>query len=66
MSINKKINLTIIFGGKSAEHEVSILSAKSVVEAIDKDKYNISLVAINKKGKWLSVDEQDLLKEICY
>jgi len=62
MSIDKKINLTIIFGGKSAEHEVSILSAKSVVEAIDKDKYNISLVAINKKGKWLSVDERDLLE----
>jgi D-alanine-D-alanine ligase len=59
---NEKINLAIIFGGKSAEHEVSILSAKSVVEAIDKSKYNISLVGINKEGNWLSVDEQDLLK----
>ncbi len=59
---NKKINLAIIFGGKSAEHEVSILSAKSVVEAINKSKYNISLIGIDKQGGWMSVAEQDLLK----
>ncbi len=59
---NKKINLVIIFGGKSAEHEVSILSAKSVVEAINKNKYNISLIGITKQGKWLVVEEENLLK----
>ncbi len=61
MPKNKKINLTIIFGGKSAEHEVSILSAKSIVEAIDKDKYNISLIGISKKGDWLNIDKEALL-----
>ncbi len=57
----KKINLTIIFGGKSAEHEISILSAKSVVKAIDEDKYNISLVGINKKGGWSVISKKELL-----
>jgi D-alanine-D-alanine ligase len=37
--MQKKIKVGIIFGGKSAEHEVSLQSAKNVIEAIDKDKY---------------------------
>lgn len=48
-----KKNLVIIFGGKSNEHEVSIKSAKSIVKYINKEKYNIKLVYINKEGKWL-------------
>ncbi len=60
---SEKINLVIIFGGQSAEHEVSITSARSVMKAIDKDKYNISLIGIDKKGKWLSISEQNLLQE---
>ncbi len=61
MNKNKKINLAIIFGGKSAEHEVSILSAKSIVKAINKTKYDISLIGIDKQGGWLHISEQDLL-----
>ena len=48
-----KINVAIIFGGKSAEHEVSLQSAKNVYEAIDKTKYNPVLIGIEKSGKWL-------------
>lgn len=48
----KKIRLAIIFGGKSTEHEVSMLSASSVISAIDKEKYNLYLIHIDKKGKW--------------
>lgn len=50
--MNKKIRVGILFGGKSAEHEVSLLSAKSVVEAIDKNKYEVILIGINKVGEW--------------
>ncbi|MBR4415444.1 MAG: hypothetical protein IKS67_01655, partial [Victivallales bacterium] len=39
-------------GGQSTEHEVSLQSAKNVLEAIDKDKYEILLVGIDKKGVW--------------
>ncbi|MEM1201346.1 MAG: D-alanine--D-alanine ligase [Pseudomonadota bacterium] len=49
----KKIKVGILFGGKSAEHEVSLQSAKNVAEAIDKDKYDVSLIGIDKSGQWL-------------
>jgi D-alanine-D-alanine ligase len=48
----KKINLVIVFGGKSGEHEVSLVSAKSIYEALDKKKYNVMLVGVDKKGEW--------------
>jgi len=57
----KKINVGILFGGKSAEHEVSLQSAKSVYEAIDKNKYNPILIGIDKSGKWLLNDSPELL-----
>jgi len=47
-----KKNIVIIFGGKSFEHEVSIKSAKSIMNAINKDKYEIKLVYIDKLGDW--------------
>ena len=50
--MSKKINLAIIFGGKSGEHEVSLVSGKSIFDALDKKKYNIKLVGIDKKGNW--------------
>lgn len=48
----KKINVGILFGGKSTEHEVSLQSAKNVIDAIDKDKYDITLLGIDKTGQW--------------
>jgi D-alanine-D-alanine ligase len=48
----KKINVLILFGGKSVEHEVSLESAKNIFNAIDKKKYNPILIKIDKDGKW--------------
>ena len=59
--MKKKIKVGIIFGGKSAEHEVSLRSAKNVIEAIDKDKYEPVLIGVDKKGKWLLVDSSKFL-----
>ncbi|MDO8609137.1 MAG: D-alanine--D-alanine ligase [bacterium] len=53
MNISKKINVCLIFGGRSGEHEVSLQSAKSIYDALDKTKYNVFLVGIDKSGKWL-------------
>ncbi len=50
--MKKKIRIGILFGGKSAEHEVSLQSAKNIVEAIDKEKYEVVLIGIDKKGQW--------------
>ena len=44
--------ICVIFGGKSKEYEVSLASAYSVLEAIDKEKYEIVKIGITKKGKW--------------
>ena len=48
----EKINLGIVFGGMSTEHEVSIMSGISVIENLDKSKYNIYNIYINKIGEW--------------
>lgn len=50
--MNKKIRVCLLFGGKSAEHEVSLQSARSIFEAIDKNKYEIVLIGIDKQGQW--------------
>lgn len=59
--MKKKIKVGIIFGGKSAEHEVSLQSAKNVIDAIDKDKYDPILIGVDKKGKWLLADNSKFL-----
>lgn len=49
----RKTKVGIIFGGKSAEHEVSLQSARNVFEAIDREKYDPVLIGIDKSGQWL-------------
>ena len=61
MNSNKKIKVAILFGGKSAEHEVSLQSAKSVINAIDKEKYELQLIGIDKSGKWYLNDRSHYL-----
>jgi len=50
--MGKKLKVGILFGGKSAEHEVSLQSAKNVFEAIDREKYEPVLIGIDKSGRW--------------
>ena len=50
----KKLRVGILFGGRSGEHEVSLLSAASVLKAIDKDKYDVVPIGITKEGRWLT------------
>src|ERR1035437_5897949 len=50
--INKKIKIGILIGGKSAEHEVSVNSARNVIKALNKKKYQIIPIRINKTGKF--------------
>ncbi len=60
----KKINVGILFGGKSTEHEVSLQSAKNIVDAIDKEKYAVTLIGIDKKGNWHLNDESQFLLNV--
>lgn len=51
--MTKKLRIGVIFGGRSGEHEVSIRSARAVIEAIDTSKYEVVPIAITKSGNWL-------------
>jgi D-alanine-D-alanine ligase len=53
----KKLRVGVIFGGRSGEHEISVRSAASVIQAIDREKYDVLPIAISKEGKWLSPSE---------
>jgi D-alanine-D-alanine ligase len=48
----KKLRVAIVFGGRSAEHEVSLQSARNVIESLDKNKYEPVLIGIDKEGRW--------------
>src|ERR1035438_4907881 len=50
----KKLRVGILFGGRSGEHEVSLLSAASVFDAIDKSKYEVVPIGITKEGRWVT------------
>ena len=50
--MRKKIKVAILFGGRSAEHEVSLESAINVINALDKDKYEPVLIGIDRQGTW--------------
>src|SRR5687767_15832675 len=49
----RKIRVGVVFGGRSGEHEVSLMSARSVLDAIDKDRYEVVPIGITKTGRWL-------------
>ena len=51
--MTKRLKVGVIFGGKSAEHEVSLSSAQNVMRALDKNKYEVIPIGISKEGQWL-------------
>jgi D-alanine-D-alanine ligase len=60
----KKLRIGILFGGRSGEHEVSLLSAASILNSIDQTKYEVILIGITKQGQWLtSTEAQHLLAD---
>jgi D-alanine-D-alanine ligase len=61
MSENRRIRVAIVFGGQSAEHEISILSARNVLAALDTTRFEPVLIGIDKSGRWLLQDAQKLL-----
>lgn len=57
----KKTRVGILFGGRSGEHEVSLLSAASVLQAIDRSKYEVIPVGITKQGQWVTATHAERL-----
>ena len=52
----KKLRVGVLFGGRSGEHEVSLRSARSILQAIDRKKYDVVELGITKEGRWLQSD----------
>ena len=48
----KKLRVAVLFGGRSTEHQISLLSAKNVIAAMDKEKFEPVLIGIDKNGIW--------------
>src|ERR1700689_318798 len=59
--VMQKLRVGILFGGRSGEHEVSLLSAASVLNAIDKNKYDVVPIGITKEGRWLTAEHAENL-----
>jgi D-alanine-D-alanine ligase len=61
--MDRKLRVGVVFGGRSGEHEVSLVSAASVMQALDKTRYEVIPVGISPQGRWISSDKAlDLLK----
>lgn len=61
--MGKKIKVGLIYGGKSGEHSVSVLSAVSMMKAIDSDKYDVIPIGITREGQWLFNCDPNLIVE---
>lgn len=60
----QRIRVGVIFGGRSGEHEVSLVSATSIIQALDPEKYDVVPIGITREGRWLSSpDMVRLMKE---
>jgi D-alanine-D-alanine ligase len=59
--MKKKLRVGVLFGGRSGEHEVSLLSAASVLKAIDRSRYDVVPIGITKQGRWLISDDAERL-----
>ena len=57
----KKLRVGVLFGGRSGEHDVSLLSAASVLNAIDKTKYDVVPIGITKEGRWVTAAHAERL-----
>jgi D-alanine-D-alanine ligase len=57
----KKLRIGVLFGGRSGEHEVSLLSAASVLNAIDRKKYEVVPIGITKSGRWVTASDAERL-----
>lgn len=62
--MSQKKQLAILFGGKSAEHEISLLSAKNILNAIDRNKYDVFPVGISRSGEWYLQDDHAQLEDL--
>jgi D-alanine-D-alanine ligase len=60
--MKRKLRVALLFGGKSAEHEISVISARNILEAMDPKKYDVVAIGIDKQGRWFFDERARLLR----
>src|SRR5688572_5861399 len=60
--MTRKLRVALLFGGRSAEHEISLISARNIFRAMDKNKYDVVAIAIDRQGRWHIDEEARLLR----
>jgi D-alanine-D-alanine ligase len=61
--MKKKLRVALLFGGRSAEHEISLVSARNIAAAMDKKKYRITAIGIDQRGRWFCDQGGRLLRD---
>lgn len=61
MNNNKKIRVAVLCGGRSGEHEVSLVSGSSVAKALSQEKYQVTLIGIDHQGRWKALETEKIL-----
>ncbi|MBE0699873.1 MAG: D-alanine--D-alanine ligase A, partial [Anaerolineaceae bacterium] len=61
--MHTKLNLGLIFGGRSGEHDVSLMSARSVLSVLDPEKYLVFAIGITRQGEWRTAETPSLVLE---
>lgn len=61
--MKNKLRVALVFGGKSAEHEISLISARNIAAAMDPKKYEVIAIAIDKHGRWSFDQDTKLLRD---
>jgi len=64
MTRQPKLRIGVLFGGRSGEHEVSLRSARSVMAALDRDRYEVVPIGITKEGRWVAADIDALASDL--
>ena len=59
--VGKRVEVGVIFGGRSGEHEISLRSAESIIRALDRTKYHIVPIAITRDGGWMMTGDETIL-----
>ncbi len=59
--MQKKLHIAVLCGGQSAEHEVSIQSAKNIIQALDINRYQVSVILISHQGEWILLDSPEII-----
>ena len=53
LQLSRRIRLAVLFGGRSSEHQISCVSAGSVLAALDRDRYDVVPIGITREGRWV-------------